>query len=298
MCALCLRYDPVRDVHIPVDAFYNVLAHLVCVKPKLVYLRAAEVCGLALKQAREAPAAQRSAADAASQLPPKLQKYVDKMIATNRYKQVLACVGQVAKHDPSFVSRHLLLRVMSRLGHAHERHAALQIIMTRATELPDMFSSLQPYVPAVLLDRSPATQQLMLEILFKLLKNLTREHIMTFLSPDVAHSILNIFPSHANAECRNAFYKVVVWLWDNHAAFAGGADEDAEVDDVATIPSSGAYSYGTTQESKGAEAGTPGRNGTGDADGEAAAARRGRALLRRALLHGLKDPLPSIRTGL
>eukprot|EP01105_Mastigella_eilhardi_P003802 TRINITY_DN1496_c0_g1_i7.p1 TRINITY_DN1496_c0_g1~~TRINITY_DN1496_c0_g1_i7.p1 ORF type:complete len:3703 (-),score=882.72 TRINITY_DN1496_c0_g1_i7:1157-12265(-) len=201
-------YDPLYDT----DAgsyfkFCEVLLSNLGYPSREVFPTAAEVCGLILQKRPVQP----SAAD--SQFEDMLAKKILAMFNKSDFGQALQCLEKIGANYPVFLHQ-FFVRVFAAIPvlAGELKTLALTLVKWCAESIPQVFQKLESVkLDDLLRHRDTPTQFVTLKILYEILPSLTVTEIGSFFD-----TIIDVFPAHPVAECRQTYYDILCWCFEKH----------------------------------------------------------------------------------
>ncbi|XP_056377813.1 DNA-dependent protein kinase catalytic subunit isoform X2 [Hyla sarda] len=210
-------YDP--KCEIDSDRYFKALAiNVTFTRFKEVYAAASEVLGLVLRYIAE------KEKDIEGPLFAYVEKNLKSLQASNKEDKFIVCLNKIVKNFPLISDRfmNIVLYLLPKL-HGVLKTQCLEIIMSRAEEIPDLFLELKNRdFKQIMSNRDDERQRVCLEIVYKLLAKLTPSELRELL-PSVTS-----FSSHNFPVCRERMYDILMWIYDNYRDLESQSDSDSQ----------------------------------------------------------------------
>ncbi|XP_075703736.1 DNA-dependent protein kinase catalytic subunit-like, partial [Rhinoderma darwinii] len=209
-------HDP--KCEIDSDRYFQALANNVAfTRFKEVYAAAAEVLGLVLRYIAE------KEKDIEGPVFAHVEKNLKTLRTSNKEDKFIMCLNKIVKNFPRFADRfmNIVLYQLPKL-HGVLKTQCLEVIMSRAEEIPDLFVELKNRdFKQIMSNRDDERQRVCLDIVFKLLAKLKPSELRELL-PSVT-----TFSSHNFPACRERMYDILMWIYDNYRDLESQSDSDS-----------------------------------------------------------------------
>ncbi|KAM9337515.1 DNA-dependent protein kinase catalytic subunit [Symphorus nematophorus] len=175
------------------------------VRYKDIYVAAAEIIGLILKNMTETDNHQELLSHAATKISNLKKKDMD--------DKFIICLSKVSKHFPPFMDRFVnhVFFLLPKL-HGVLKTNCLECVLSRADVIPDIFLQLKiSGFIEMMRHRDEARQRVCLDIIHKIIALLTPVQLQELLGSVTA------FASHPSPVCRERMYDILMWIQDNYS---------------------------------------------------------------------------------
>jgi DNA-dependent protein kinase catalytic subunit len=217
-------YDPELDsTTVAEQKFYEKVLENLQFHMKEVYEASAEVSGMILNQLSTTNTKGENIEKSLEMFETLLIGNLNGFLQNKQYDRFLNCLNKIGIHSTRFLDHFLPKKVIDIMPHLFGvyKKIALQIISWRAESIPELYTSLKPYIKSSLQHHEEPTQLLLLQIIFKLLRGMEHEevlHFVTIIQTDL-HSNDEIFHSIFSESCREMYYDILIWVFDNKEGF-------------------------------------------------------------------------------
>jgi DNA-dependent protein kinase catalytic subunit len=160
-----------------------------------------------------------------------LRGLVQKLYKAHEWEKLLDILCKVSMHIPERQildqrTMNIVLALPSKVSGA-VMALALQLVIVAAKQggMPDVYPQVKPMLWRVLNDKSTKAHEALLLLVFRIIDELTKE--------DVAELVPRLnerFYAHPDEKCRGLYYKVLIWLHDNHPDVVREGDGEVGVD--------------------------------------------------------------------
>ncbi|EFC47806.1 DNA dependent protein kinase catalytic subunit [Naegleria gruberi] len=197
------------------EKFYEKILENISFKNKDVYEAASEICGMILKSLSKLANTNESVVTFERLLLATCSSFLQKM----QYDRFLNCLYKIGIHDTAFIDHFLPSKILDILPNLYGvyKKIALQLITWRAEFVPDLYTSLKPFLRQNLQHKDEPTQLLTLQIIYQLLKTINKSDIMHFMeimTQYINTSDVQMFSTFSEP-CREKYYDILIWLFDN-----------------------------------------------------------------------------------
>ncbi|XP_077126580.1 DNA-dependent protein kinase catalytic subunit [Ranitomeya variabilis] len=210
-------YDP--KCEIDSDRYFQALANNVTfTRFREVYAAASEVLGLVLRHFAE------KEKDIKGPVFGYVEKNLKSLQTSNREDKFIMCLNKIVKNFPLFADRfiNIVLYQLPKL-HGVLKTQCLEIIMSRAAEIPDLFLELKNRdFKQIMSNRDDERQRVCLDMVYKLLAKLKPCELRELLPSITA------FSSHNFPVCRERMYDILMWIYDNYRDLESQSDSDSQ----------------------------------------------------------------------
>jgi hypothetical protein len=207
-----LGFDPIEDVKINEAQFIQALLSSVQEKYKTLYEPAAEVYGLLL----QSNAKRRDRKDNQPYIQA-VTSFLIQLFHSADYTQllnILTKLGVYCNELQLFNSEFMNYMWQVPVLHGELMQQYLQVVFWAARNVTDIYIQLRPRIDRVLKSTDIKSIELVLMILFRNLIDLSLKDL-TELIPQL-HGVATI---HHDVQCRVLYYKILIWVYDNHSQF-------------------------------------------------------------------------------
>ncbi|KAM4028882.1 DNA-dependent protein kinase catalytic subunit [Anomaloglossus baeobatrachus] len=210
-------FDPKCEIH--TDRYFQALANNVTfTRYKEVYAAAAEVLGLVLRYFAE------KEKDIKGPVFGYVEKNLKALQTSNREDKFIMCLNKIVKNFPLFADRfiNIVLYQLPKL-HGVLKTQCLEIIMSRAEEIPDLFLELKNRdFKQIMSNRDDERQRVCLDMVYKMLAKLKPSELKELLPSVTA------FSSHNFPVCRERMYDILMWIYDNYRDLESQSDSESQ----------------------------------------------------------------------
>jgi DNA-dependent protein kinase catalytic subunit len=199
---------PFNDPGIDKDSIFKSLAQSLRFKYQDVYGGAAAAIGMTMSHLYDHESVKEST------LHDEVTKTLSSFTSTGQAAGIdrfITCLHLIQEHYPEFSDR-FVNKILFLLPNVHGdfRRKCLEIIYSRATEIPNLYVELKAKgFSGMLCHRDGGTQLVALCIVHSMLKNLTLSELKAIV-PDVL-----LLASHASVLCRKELYQILIWLFNS-----------------------------------------------------------------------------------
>eukprot|EP01080_Neovahlkampfia_damariscottae_P000233 gene233-4479_t len=210
-----LVYNPAIDHNlIKEDKYYEKIIGNLTFNSKEVFESTSEICGMILKQLSKL-----SNNETFERFTKILIANLSMFFTKGENDKFLSTLHKVSLHFSPLVDHFLPSKIVGILSNLFGKYKrmALQLISWRAEFIDDMFQNIQIYMKQFLSFREEDTQLLMLKIVYKLLRKMSKNQIFMFL--EIMNQIYvnsEMFHTTFSEPCRNLYYDILIWLYDNN----------------------------------------------------------------------------------
>ncbi|XP_075069595.1 DNA-dependent protein kinase catalytic subunit [Mixophyes fleayi] len=201
------------------DRYFQALANNIALtRFKEVYAAAAEVLGLVLHYIAEKEKVTEGPVFTC------VEKELKRHHTSNKEDKFIMCLNKVVKNFPTFAQRFMsiVLYLLPKL-HGVLKTQCLEIIMSRAEEMPDLFFELKNKdFKQIMSNRDDERQLVCLDMIYKMIPKLKPAELLELLPSVTA------FSSHNFPVCRERMYEILMWIYDNYRDPESQADSASQ----------------------------------------------------------------------
>lgn len=220
-------YDPIEDRLLKEDDMLTALVSTMSSDLKTLYEPAAEVLGIWISRlAKDQRPGNDMLGGGGDETAARMLKHAEhavrqslkKMFFAREFTQFFNVLLKLSLYlgRQNFLNDDLLTLVFQVPQTSGEfLHKFLQLLCWSSTTTGrGIYERLKPVIKRVFLTVDSKAHELVLMILFRLAGELSLDDLRELL-PDLAV----LFPKHTNEACRMLFYKILIWIYDQHDAF-------------------------------------------------------------------------------